>query len=940
MTIYNSEKDFFPKLICNNTNTRSKVLQELSISFENCDSFSLSVAFIAKSGLAVLRKTLDDLEEKGIKGRIITSTYLGFNEPGMFRDLIRYKNIDIRIYQKTGFHPKGYLFETGNERKIIIGSSNITQDALLVNQEWNICFTSFLSEEIVERVYEEFEEQWSNSIPLTDEWIETYAKDYVKPSPIVYGKSSTKEFTPNLMQQEALVNLADLRKKGKDRALLISATGTGKSLLSAFDVQQFNAKKMLFVVHRESIARKTMEAYKRVMPDKKYGVFTGGQKDKECDYLFTTIQTMGKEEYLSRFSKDEFDYIVVDEVHHAGASMHLNLINYFRPKFLLGMTATPERNDDFDIYKLFEYNIAYEIRLQQAMEYDLLCPFHYYGITDLIIDGEKTDSFEDITMLTSDMRANHIMEAAEKYGYSGDYLHGLIFVSRKEEAKKLSEIFNSKGYRTVALTGEDSEEFRRQCIDRLEKNNGTNKLDYIFTVDIFNEGVDIPSVNQIIMVRPTQSAIIFVQQLGRGLRKDDNKEYLNVIDIIGNYTKNYLIPIALSGSLAYNKDTLRKYLFSSTAEISGASTVDFDEITKKRIFEAIDKADFSDIKIIKESYNQLKMKLGRIPNLEDFDKYESIDPLRIFEKKSLGCYHIFLKKYEKEYTERFNDLQCKMLTYVSGRFASGKRALEAVALEQLIADGHLSFNRLNAVLEKITEEPLKKKTRKTLINELSGQFLTGSNKTADIAFMNAKTGQITPQFASCLKQDGFKKEMLEVLDFAILRYQTDYKDTYKNTDLCLYKKYTYEDVCRLLNWEKAEVALNIGGYKYDKYSNTFPVFINYEKQDVQASINYEDHFISHNSLVAISKSNRTINSDDMQTIINAPKTNTKIHLFVRKNKDDKQSKEFYYLGFMNASGELKPITMKDDNGKALNAVEIMYMLETPVREDIYSYIIG
>ena len=939
MNMYRSADDFLPKLICNNQKTKSKVFQELAYSFNNCDSFSLSVAFIAKSGLAVLRNILDDLERRGIKGRIITSTYLGFNEPAMFKDILRYKNIKVRIYQKNGFHPKGYLFEQGKERKIIIGSSNITQDALLVNQEWNICFTSFLSEEIVDRVYQEYEEQWNNSIPLTEKWIESYSEDYIKPSPITFRQKS-KTFTPNLMQQEALLNLNDLRKNGRKKAILISSTGTGKTLLSAFDVKQVNPDRMLFVVHRENIARKAMESYRKVMPDKKYGMFTGNTKDTDCDFLFATIQTIGKREYLETFDKKEFSYIVVDEVHHAGASMHMNLIDYFEPDFLLGMTATPERSDDFDIYKLFDYNIAYEIRLQQAMEYDLLCPFHYYGISDLTIDGEEVEDYEDIMLLASEQRATHMIDAAMKYGHSGDYLHGLIFVSRKEEARRLSHIFNERGFRTIALTGEDSEEFRQECIDRLEKDDSDDKLDYIFTVDIFNEGIDIPCVNQVILARPTESAIVFVQQLGRGLRKDEGKDYLNVIDIIGNYTKNYLIPVALSGSLAYNKDTLRKYLFSSSAEISGASTVDFDEITKKRIFESIDRADFSDINLIKESYKQLKMKLGRVPKLADFDKYESIDPLRIFEKKSLGCYHVFLKKYEKEYKTVFDDTQRKLLTYTSGRFGSGKRALEPLALKLVIKDGYLSFERLDQLLIERTGKAFDPKTKQTLLNELSGNFLTGSNKSADVSFIDDESLQASEQFVKCLLDQSFKEEMIEVLDFALSRYKQNYSNSFEETDLCLYKKYTYEDICRLLNWEKAEVALNIGGYKYDRFSNTFPVFINYEKQDVQASINYEDHFISDDTLLAISKSNRTLQSEDMVTIRNAEKNNTKIHLFVRKNKDDKQSKEFYYLGHMKVSGEMNPIMMKNDLGKNLNAVEITYKLDIPVRDDIYNYIIG
>lgn len=939
MGIYNNVADTAPRLICNNPSQNIKVISELEKCFERCEAFSLSIAFISDSGLSALRQTLLDIKKVGKKGRLVTSTYLGFNNPKMFRQLMELDNIEVRLFPYDGFHPKGYIFEYKNSVKIIVGSSNLTQNALSKNQEWNISLTSFSNTEITERIMSEFEDQWNQSQPLTNDWISEYEETYIEPIPRNIIKPGDKEIKPNLMQEEALSSLQNLRNEGKDRALLISATGTGKTFLSAFDVKQFNAKKMLFVVHRENIARKALESFKLIMPEKTYGIFTGNKKEAECDYIFSTVQTIGKYEYLNLFDKDEFDYIVLDEVHHAGVQMYNNVIDYFKPKFMLGMTATPERTDKKDIYALFDYNIAYEIRLQQAMEYDLLCPFHYYGISDLEIDDEVHDDFHDFTRLNLEARANHIIEAIDSYHYSGKKVHGLIFVSRKEEAKLLSDIFNEKGFKTVALTGEDSEETRKIMIDRLEKEDGEDALDYIFTVDIFNEGVDIPSINQVVMVRPTESAIIFVQQLGRGLRKNDNKEYVNVIDIIGNYEKNFLIPIALSGDNTYNKDNYRRFLSDSNVEISGASTISFDAISKERIYKSIDTANFSEVKLIKESYQQLKMKLGRIPSLMDFIKYGSIDPLRIFDNNSLGSYHVFLKKYDKDYNISLNEIEVEFIEYISKKFAAGKRIQELEAIKQLVNYKNRMFYHLNNCLINSYGFPLDNKLKQTIINELTLNFLTGSakDKYSKINFIveDGDDYHISPLLDKLLNNNDFYSQLMEVVELGIYNYLTQYSDRYKNTDLCLYKKYTYEDVCRLLNWEKAEVALNIGGYKYDKYSNTFPVFINYEKGDVQASINYEDHFVDESHIVAISKSKRTVESDDIQTIINADKNNTAIHLFVRKNKDDKTSKEFYYLGRVSMKGDLIPIKMKETND---NAVEIPYELETSVREDIFRYI--
>ena len=360
--------NFEAKLVYNDPKKRIKVLNEINRCLDECDSFSFSVAFLNGSGLQSINQAIYDLEERGVKGRLITSNYLDFNSPATFRDLLKFKNIEVRIFKEKEFHPKGYIFTKGEERKIIVGSSNITSSALSTNQEWNILLNSYKNQDIVKRVEKEFEEQWNNSFELTPEWIDEYEKTYQPIKTKSSEKNEVIEFKPNSMQKEAVLSLAALRREGKNKALLISATGTGKTYLSAFDVKQFDAKKVLFVVHRESIAKDAKDTFLSVMPDKKCGLFCGSTKDRDCDYLFATIQTIGKEEYLNEFDKEYFDYIVIDEVHHLGAESYQALFKHFLPKFTLGMTATPERTDGYDIFKDFDYNIAYEIRLQQAME--------------------------------------------------------------------------------------------------------------------------------------------------------------------------------------------------------------------------------------------------------------------------------------------------------------------------------------------------------------------------------------------------------------------------------------------------------------------------------------------------------------------------------------------------------------------------------------------
>ena len=374
---------------------------------------------------------------------------------------------------------------------------------------------------------------------------------------------------------------------------------------------------------------------------KNLGFLSGTNKQTNAKYLFATIQTISKEETLSQFDREAFDYILIDEVHKAGAKSYHKVIDYFQPQFFMGMTATPERTDDFNIYELFDYNIAYEIRLQEALEEDMLCPFHYFGVTDLEYNGEIIDDATILSKLVTEERVNHMLEKIQYYGFSGETVKGLIFCSRKEEAQKLSVAMNEKGFRTIALTGDDSQEIRAHRVNQLE--NG--ELDYILTVDIFNEGIDIPSINQVVMLRQTQSSIIFIQQLGRGLRKHNSKDFVTIIDFIGNYKNNYLIPIALSGDKSQNKDNVRRRTID-TSYIKGVSTVNFEEIAKKQIFKAINNSKLTATKIIKEAYVELKNRIGRVPYLYDFVSNHSIDPVVIVDHYS--NYYQFLLKMKEE----------------------------------------------------------------------------------------------------------------------------------------------------------------------------------------------------------------------------------------------------------------------------------------------------
>ena len=960
-----SDLSFQPEFLSNNYEQGRKVLVSLERELLNCDCFSISVAFITKSGIEPLLMTLKELEKRNIKGRILTTDYLLFSDPSALDKLSELKNIELKMYETShesgGFHTKGYIFKKDEIYRIIIGSSNLTIDALTRNREWNTKLVASENGALIHEIADEFEDLWNHE--CTREYHEvssTYRLKYYENKIRIRQEEIDKEKTlgkcvtplkPNSMQVSFISNVEKIIQSGEDKALLISATGTGKTYASAFAMRSLNFKRVLFLVHRNQIVKQAKASYERVFGGTRtMGIVSGNIHELDKDFIFATIQTMSKEDIYAQYDRDYFDAIVYDEAHHASADSYKKLMAYFKPKFTLGMTATPDKRDDQiegkNIYELFNHQIAYEIRLQQAMEEDLLCPFHYFGITDIDMHDELKNDINDFKYLTSDERVTRVMEQATYYGYSGNRVKGLIFCSRIDEAKDLSNKFNEKGWQTLVLSGANTEKEREEAIERLTMDEETNvkgqgQLDYILSVDVFSEGVDIVEINQVIMLRPTESPIVFIQQLGRGLRKAKDKEFVVVLDFIGNYNNNFMIPIALSGDKTYNKDNIRRYVLEGARIIPGSSTIHFDEISKKKIFKAIDNANFSDIKLIKENYLNLKNKLGYIPRLMDFDRFGEMDVLRIFDNNSLGSYYQFLVKYEKEYTIRLSDIEKEMIEFISKKLANGKRMLELELLDCLITYRHHIFSKYEEKLELKYHHKLTDLEKTSVIHVLTNIFPTGSSRNTyqNCVFLEKENEdyKISDRFEQALENKAFLDMVKELIQFGLSRYQANYASTYRNTALVLYKKYTYEDVCRLLNWEHGEVALNIGGYKYDQHTKTFPIFINYDKEEsINATVKYEDHFINNTRLIAISKNGRSIHSEDIQNFLHARERGITVPLFVRKNKEDKISKEFYFLGFVQATGNYKEIVMTNTTKKA---VELEWRLDTPVRDDIYEYIV-
>ncbi|WP_302048323.1 DEAD/DEAH box helicase [Megamonas funiformis] len=934
----NSLPDLQPQIIYNDYNNGSNLLVELLQELQTCKRFYFAIAFITQSGLICLKECLKLLQEKNITGDILTTDYLYFNQPKALQELQQYPNLNIRIYTKENFHIKGYIFEQNDYYTLIVGSNNLTQTALKANKEWSLKINSLANGSLINNTLSQFQQMWQEAMPLTDIWLKQYTDKYYSLQKLkrefatAQENISTNDITPNKMQQEALKALAKLQQDNKHKALLISATGTGKTYLSAFAVKKANPKRLLFLAHREQILKQACKTFAKIIPDIQYGILSANHKDFHKPYLFATINMLSKEENLTQFAPTHFDYIIIDETHRAGASSYLKILNYFQPQFLLGMTATPERTDGFDIYQLFDHNIAYEIRLNQAMQENLLCPFHYFGITDITIDNQEINDNSTFNDLTTDARVTHIINQSQYYGFNGERLRGLIFCSQIEEAQILSQKFNERGFNTIALSGKDSQETRTNAIHKLEQKERSTGLDYIFTVDIMNEGIDIPAINQIIMLRPTKSAIIFVQQLGRGLRKYPQKDYVVILDFIGNYQNNFMIPIALSGDTSYNKDNIRHYVAEGNRFIFGSSTIHFDKVARQKIYQAIDSAKLSDTALLKNEYLQLKQKLGKIPSIFDFSQFGSIDILKFLDK--FKTYHNFLQKYDRDYTIRFNTIQEEILYFISYRFAKGKRIHELLALKLLLKNtSHLLID-IEQILTTKYHQELTEQIKVSLIRNLTNLF-TISNEQAKFSnciFIKENDNDyiINDIFKSALQDEKFYFQINEILDFALERYQKYYQNKYKNTNLVLYQKYTYEEVCYLLNWPQKINPNAMAGYFYEKTTHTLPVFINYIAPD-KKRVDYTNEFLSNTLITAYSKSNRKLDSSDAKHIYNAKEEQNILYLFVRKPSEDKEAKEFYFLGEITAQG-------KPEFAPKYNGFKILYKLDTPVRADIFDYL--
>ena len=822
--------------------TEITFLDKIKDNLRHCKSFDFSVSFIKKAGLVLLFKDIEAAVERGCKGRIITSTYQNFTDIESLKSFyalmgrcsnfqchLDYESFHGTDYSTLGYHSKGYLFEFDDHRELVIGSSNITRYALLKNIEWDVSVKDYFVNGAYDDALKEFEEKWSATELLNAELIAKYAQRLsyaIERWDMDYDLSASK-IKPNYMQKKALKELNRYRAIGVNRALTIASAGSGKTYLAAFDALNFNPKRLLYIVHEGSILRKSLETFQEVFgKNVSYGIYSGTSKQSDADFVFATNITMCKT--LELFSKNEFDYIIIDECHHATAETYKKIIGYFEPEFLLGLTATPERMDNQDVFELFDHNVPYELRLRDAIANDLVVPFKYFGIRDKLVDYGLTGNEERrmIAQMAKEDHCDFIAEQIEKHRPQGK-LKALAFCRNVTHARMMCEALGER-YHTAYLTGRNDIGERVRAYNDLQ--NDAHNLEILFTVDILNEGVDIPGVNMVLFLRPTESTTIFIQQLGRGLRKYTNKEYVTVLDFIGNsYKRSVQIAFAL-GSLSENF-VMEKRLLASLVkdDFTALGLADYgveihiDDLSKEEILEYIDKENFNSLKYLKQDYFNFKKYIGSefYPRHVDYINNDCApDLIRFMSIKTRGkkncSYYNFLRGIGEENLPVFTEKQIDFINYLSGLLPLVR--VHEYQIVKLLLDGPKTYQEIVMYLTETVQGFVLAELEHVLT------YLQFVEKDKNILRLSVPM------------DDQLLEYVKDLIEYGLIRYVIDNGN---ETGFKLWLNYRMDQV--QLKLLKNPGNIMVGTYYYDDYVVIFASL----KKDLEEAdkLNYKDKFL-------------------------------------------------------------------------------------------------
>lgn len=921
----------------------------------NCKKFYFIVSFIRYSGIQLLISTLDELEKQGIQGEIITSVYLNITDSKALRKLLSYKNIKVKIYNNSSesFHTKAYLFEKEKYHSVVIGSSNISQSALYSAEEWNVKLTDSSFFNIYGKSLNQFEKLWhsNEAIELTQDFIDEYEK-YKKSVNVQntfdYRKTKIEqenEFVPNSMQKRVLQKLKETRINGNKKGLVISATGTGKTYLAAMDIKQFfeinsNTEnklfkitdkksktsniKFLFIAHREELLENAINVFSKILKIDKneFGKIYGGLKEIDKNIIFASIQSLRN--CYNEFKPSFFDYVIVDEFHHSMSDSYLKTLSYFNPKFLLGLTATPKRMDGKDILSLCDYNVVDEIGIKEALEEDLIVPFHYFGVNDYTINYDnipyKNGKYNEKILLENlllNTRTDYIVEKINKFGFDGDELSAVAFCQNIEHAFFMKEEFSKKGYKSAVITANTSSNERSEILEKFKN----KKIEILCVVDILNEGIDIPTINLLLFLRPTMSSTIFIQQIGRGLRKAKNKDFVTIIDFIGNHKKDYLL-INYFSSEVDNKDTLFtkkekiiNEIKNQFSNIPKSCYVELDRICQNRIIEKIEKINFSSKNILKEMYLDYKAEIGK--SEDEFLQVRDFDTnIELFQELCLKMHSfynaqlqfedskIFKKENEKnplnkteieflEYLEKKLTLVEPFTFLIIDYLATGKEYINNSDLlnkykEFFDIKGNFEkYYLLNRIFEELMEDEILEKT-------LYGYKFSKKYKKL---FSNGKSNEkSTIKSNQKVNKSNFINRLKQLIYLGLNEFKRNDLDEFNENILISYKEYKRVELQILLDSKVPKGSWRAGYANTDK---DICLFATIDKTHIfQENLKYDNSLFADDIIQWISQPKTSHNSSVGQMFIHHKEKGFKVHIFIRKYAfmNGNKTNPFIYLG--------------------------------------------
>ena len=918
--------------------TEVTFLEKIKDSLRHCTAFCFSVSFIKKAGLVLLFKDIEAAVERGAVGRIITSTYQNFTDIESLKSFFalqsRCENFTCHLdhecfhdsgYMTLGYHSKGYLFEYDDRCEVIVGSSNITRYALLKNIEWDVVVSEEKNSDLYAEAMKEFEEKWEATHPLNSDIINLYANKLnfaIERWDMDYDLH-TANIKPNFMQRKALKELNRYRAIGTARALVVAAAGSGKTYLAAFDALNFSPKRLLFVVHEGSILKKALETFQDVFGNSvSYGIFSGESKELDADFVFATNITMAKS--LELYPKDHFDYIIVDECHHATAETYRRIIDYFEPEFLLGLTATPERLDNQDVFDLFDKNVPYELRLRDAIINDLIVPFRYYGIRDELINYglAKGEERKMVAQLATAEHCDFITKEIEKYRPEGK-LKALAFCRNVTHARMMCEAMGEH-YKTAYLTGKNDIGERIRAYNDLQSDE--KDLEILFTVDILNEGVDIPGVNMVLFLRPTESSTIFIQQLGRGLRKYENKQYVIVLDFIGNsYKRSVQIAFALS-SLADNfilEKRLMMALVQDDFKAIGLSDygveIHIDDLSKEEIISFIEKENFNSLSYLKQDYFNFRKYIGEesYPRHMDYLNNDCAPDLLRFLSIKIGgkkcvSYYNFLHGILDDVDE-----DARLLPIFTERQIAFANYLSAM-LPLVREHEYMIFDCvIHGVVDTVEIE---KRLMSSIGDYTHEQFEHALKFIQEKGFLSVSNGKC--YLVNMRLDEQFIEYLDDLLTYGLTRYIADFGT---ETGFKLWHSYRMDQV--QLKLLKNPGYNQVGTYYYD---DTVVIFASLKKDaSVAERLNYKDKFIEANVFQWESMAN--VSASDLYKLNNSKEA----LLFIRKVSDENGIvMPFTYVGRGHLTNPRKQVSYDEQKKKDVTT----YLFDIPMENELPDYL--